>query len=128
MNNEKILNDWMIQSVSNQNQIDKLNQVFDFILKEFSELNVEIKWNVPMFMYKKTFIIGFSVHKNHISVSPEKTTINNFKKEIISCGYECLNNLFKIQNNQVIDLELIKKIINKNILEKQNCNHFFRKG
>ena len=47
----------------------KLEPIFEQIQKEFPNLTVELKWNQPMFIINGTFIIGFSVAKNHISIA-----------------------------------------------------------
>jgi uncharacterized protein YdhG (YjbR/CyaY superfamily) len=39
-------------------------------------LKEEIKWNQPMFSDHGTFIIGFSIAKEHIAVAPEAVVIS----------------------------------------------------
>ena len=74
----------------------KLEPIFEQIQKEFPNLTVELKWNQPMFIMNGTFIIGFSVAKNHISIAPEAVTIAIFTNDIKAANYEATNNLFKI--------------------------------
>ena len=74
----------------------KLEPIFEQIQKEFQNLTVELKWNQPMFIMNGTFIIGFSVAKNHISIAPEAVTIAIFTNDIKVANYEATNNLFKI--------------------------------
>ena len=74
----------------------KLGPIFEQIQKEFPNLTVELKWNQPMFIMNGTFIIGFSVAKNHISIAPEAVTIAIFTNDIKAANYEATNNLFKI--------------------------------
>ena len=74
----------------------KLEPIFEQIQKEFPNLTVELKWNQPMFIMNGTFIIGFSVAKNHISIAPEAVTIAIFTNDIKVANYEATNNLFKI--------------------------------
>ncbi len=74
----------------------KLEPIFEQIQKEFPNLTVELKWNQPMFIMKGTFIIGFSVAKNHISIAPEAVTMAIFTNDIKAANYEATNNLFKI--------------------------------
>ena len=40
-----------------------------------------------MFTDHETFIIGFSVAKQHMSVAPEKAGIRQFSNEIVLAGY-----------------------------------------
>lgn len=74
----------------------KLEPIFEQIQKEFQNLTVELKWNQPMFIMNGTFIIGFSVAKNHISIAPEAVTMAIFTNDIKAANYETTNNLFKI--------------------------------
>ena len=74
----------------------KLEPIFEQIQKEFPNLTVELKWNQPMFIINGTFIIGFSVAKNHISIAPEAVTMDIFTNDIKAANYEATNNLFKI--------------------------------
>lgn len=74
----------------------KLEPIFEQIQKEFPNLTVELKWNQPMFIMNGTFIIGFSVAKNHISITPEAVTMAIFTNDIKAANYEATNNLFKI--------------------------------
>ena len=73
----------------------KLEPIFEQIQKEFPNLTVELKWNQPMFIMNGTFIIGFSVAKNHISIAPEAVTMAIFTNDIKAANYEATNNLFK---------------------------------
>lgn len=74
----------------------KLEPIFEQIQKEFQNVTVELKWNQPMFIMNGTFIIGFSVAKNHISIAPEAVTMAIFTNDIKAANYEATNNLFKI--------------------------------
>lgn len=74
----------------------KLEPIFEQIQKEIPNLTVELKWNQPMFIMNGTFIIGFSVAKNHISIAPEAVTMAIFTNDIKAASYEATNNLFKI--------------------------------
>ncbi len=47
----------------------------------------KIAWNQPMFMDHDTFIIGFSIAKQHLAVAPEKAGIDYFSDEIVKAGY-----------------------------------------
>ena len=74
----------------------KLEPIFEQIQKEFPNLTVELKWNQPMFIINGTFIIDFSVAKNHISIAPEAVTMAIFTNDIKASNYEATNNHFKI--------------------------------
>ena len=74
----------------------KLEPIFEQIQKEIPNLTVELKWNQPMFIMNGTFIIVFSVAKNHISIAPEAVTMDIFTNDLKAANYEATNNLFKI--------------------------------
>ncbi len=76
---------------------NKIINIFKFIEEKFLELVVEIKWNVPMFLFNNSFIIAISIFKNHISISPEKYVIDMYKEKLLSSNYEVTSNLFKIK-------------------------------
>lgn len=81
MIDSKIWNKY-INSIKNMDLIlkDKMMSIFEFMEEKFPELVLEIKWNEPMFSFNNSFIIAFSVWKNHISISPEKYAIDIYKE------------------------------------------------
>lgn len=105
----------------------RMEEIFDWIYKNYPQLNGVIKWNQPMFVHDNTFIIGFSIAKNHISFTPEEYTINMFSKDIKDSGYEHTKGLAKIKWEDEIDFNLLKRIIDFNIVDKKGCTTFFRK-
>ena len=69
--------------LSNIEDLDRrlrLEQIFEHISTKFPNLESVIKWNQPMFTDHGTFIIGFSVAKNHLAVAPEAVTLDRFEK------------------------------------------------
>lgn len=59
-----------LSKIENEENRNKLASILDFIQNRFSQLKQEIKWNQPMFIDHGTFIIAFSVSKEHIAISP----------------------------------------------------------
>lgn len=106
---------------------DKIVSIFKFMEEKFEELVLEIKWNEPMFSFNNSFIIAFSVWKNHISISLEKYAIDIYKEKLLSFNYEVTSNLFKIKKDQEVDFDLLFEIINFKIKDKSNSNTFFKK-
>ncbi len=98
-----------VNSIKNIDPIlkDKIVSIFEFMEEKFPELVLEIKWNEPMFSFNNSFIIAFSVWKNHISISPEKYAIDIYKEKLLSFNYEVTSNLFKIKKDQEIDFDLL---------------------
>lgn len=72
-----------------------------------------------MFIMNGTFIIGFSVAKNHISIAPEWVTMAIFTNDIKVANYEATNNLFKIMENQEVDWKLLRNMIVFNMDDKK---------
>src|SRR6056297_1638296 len=97
----------------------KLKSILDYIEKKFPNLEQVIKWNQPMFTDHQTFIIGFSVSKNHISVAPESKTINMFRDEIVNSGYTLSKEIFRIKWDQKINYGLLENIVKFNVMDKK---------
>ena len=53
-----------------------------------------------MFTDHGTFIIAFSVTKNHISIAPEAKVIQEFKENIQKSQYQCSSMIFRIKFTQ----------------------------
>lgn len=128
MIDSKIWNKY-INSIKNIDLIlkHKMVSIFQFMEEKFPELVLEIKWNEPMFSFNNSFIIAFSVLKNHISISPEKYAIDIYKEKLLSFNYEATANLFKIKKDQEVNFDLLFEIINFKIKDKSNSKTFFKK-
>ena len=100
--------------------------IFEFIEEKFPELVLEIKWNEPMFLFNNSFIIAFSVWKNHVSISPEKYAIDIYQEKLLSFNYEVTSNLFKIKKDQEVNFDLLFEIINFKIKDKANSKTFWK--
>jgi uncharacterized protein len=70
-----------------------------------------------MFTDHGTFIIGFSITKNHLAVAPESAGINHFSDEIVQAGYDHTKQLVRIPWNIPVDFSLLEKMIEFNILD-----------
>lgn len=121
-----MLDDYLDKLGDIQHRI-RMSEVFQWIEKNYPTLVGVIKWNQAMFTDHGTFIIGFSVAKNHMSFTPEEEVVSIFSEEIRKAGYEHTKGLIKIKWTQEIDYELIRTMINFNIKEKAACTTFFRK-
>lgn len=65
-----------LDGIDDPNKRYKMEDILSHIKEKFPQLKEEIKWNEPMFTDHGTFIIGFSIAKGHIAVSPESATIS----------------------------------------------------
>ncbi len=118
--------DQYLNTVKEEHKRKILKGLLDWVLKEFPDLRLEIKWNQPMFIHKETFIIAISALKNHISVAPEAEPMKYFSDEIKLAGYEQTAQLFRIKFNDSINHTLIERIIKYNIKEKKDYPKFWR--
>ena len=105
----------------------RLEEVFTWINNTYPNLQPEMKWNQPMFTDHGTFIIGFSVSKKHVAVAPERVTITYVENDIAKAGYDYTKELIRIPWSRPVDYSLLKKMIEFNIWDKQNCSTFWRK-
>lgn len=118
---------YFLIGIEDTKQRTRTKEVLKWVINEFPDLVTVIKYDQPMFTDHNTFIIGFSLAKNHLSIAPEKKAINHFSKEIIKSGYEYTTNLIKIPWTKAVDCSLLEKIIEYNISDKKDCSSFWRK-
>ncbi|WFR61301.1 iron chaperone [Paenibacillus amylolyticus] len=105
----------------------RTEEVLNWITEKFPNLKQKIAWNQPMFTDHDTFIIGFSVSKQHLAVAPEKAGINRFSEEITQAGYDHTKELVRMKWKQEIDYSLLERMIEFNIKDKAECSTFWRK-
>ncbi len=116
-----------IGQIEDPQHAQRTKEVLDFITQKYPQLQHRIAWNQPMFTDHGTFIIGFSVSKKHMAVSPERAGIIHFSNEIIQAGYEHSKELVRFPWDKPIDYRLLKKMIEYNIADKGNITAFWRK-
>ncbi|MDR2276373.1 MAG: DUF1801 domain-containing protein [Vagococcus sp.] len=115
-----------IKNIDEPLKQEKVEELLLWITDNYPSLTPVIKWNEPMFILNNTFIIGFSISKKHIAVSPEVKGIQQHEKEIDAANYEHTKNIIRIKWGQTINYELIKNIIDFNIVDKENSTAFWR--
>ncbi|MCU9612695.1 iron chaperone [Caldibacillus lycopersici] len=116
-----------IGQIDNQQHRARTEAVLGWVAKEFPNLMPIIKWNQPMFTDHGTYIIGFSVSKHHLAVAPELAGINYFSEQIMASGYEHSKQLIRMPWDRPVDYDLLKKIIEFNMMDKAECTTFWRK-
>lgn len=114
--------------IDNPTHREKLMGIIRWIETNYPELKPEYKWNQPMYTHHGTIIIGFSTAKRHIAVAPEEKALIRFQDAIQDAGYSYSKKLFRIQWEQPVDYDLLKRIIDYNIEDKKETNTFWRKG
>lgn len=115
-----------LNNIDNIGQRQRVEEVLEWIIITFPNLKTRIAWNQPMFTDHGTFIIGFSVSKKHMAVSPETVTIKHFADEIAKSGYDYTKMIIRIPWEKPIDYKLLKKMIEFNILDKADYTKFWR--
>ncbi|BCJ94210.1 intracellular iron chaperone frataxin [Anaerocolumna cellulosilytica] len=116
-----------LASIDNLEYRGRVEEVLRWVLKHFPNLTPKIAWNQPMFTNHNTFIIGFSVAKQHMAVAPERVGIYQFSNDIVQAGYDHTKELIRIRWDSPVDFSLLEKIIAFNISDKAKCTTFWRK-
>ena len=107
---------------------ERVKEILTWVAESFPDLAPRVAWNQPMFTHHGTFIIGFSVSKQHMAVSPEIAGIERFSADIVQAGYDHSQMLFRIRWDKPVDYPLLQKIIEFNISDKAECASFWRKA
>ncbi|EAF6111542.1 iron chaperone [Listeria monocytogenes] len=115
-----------LAEIENPDHRARTQEVLTWVAETFPDLKPEIKWNTPMFTNNGTFIIGFSIAKQHMSVSPEVAGIERFEADIKEAGYSHKKGIFRITWAKPVDYDLLAKIIEFNIQDKANYTSFWR--
>lgn len=107
-------------------QQEFLENILEWVDGNFPELELEIKWNQPMYVHSGTYIIGFSLSKAHVSVSPEQHGMEVFHDKISTAGYSQSKMLFRIKYIEEVNYELLREMIEYNIKDKAGFTKFWR--
>lgn len=116
-----------LEQIENPQHRARTKEVLYWVSNKFPMLKPKIAWNQPMFTAHGTFIIGFSVAKQHLAVAPEKEGIDYFSDEIMRAGYNHSKQLLRIEWSKAVDYTLLEKIINYNLTAKSDCTTFWRR-
>ncbi len=116
-----------IAKIENPEQRQRVVEILQWVADEYPGFEKRIAWNQPMFTDHGTFIIAFNIAKNHLNISPELAGIEHFSGEIIKAGYKHTKMLIQIKWDDPVDYGLLKRIIDYNVIEKKNCETFWRK-
>ncbi|GGD70618.1 iron chaperone [Paenibacillus nasutitermitis] len=116
-----------LSRIANPQHRARTEEVLDWVMMKFPNLMPKIAWNQPMFTDHDTYILGFSVAKDHMAVAPESAGIIHFSDEIVKAGYAHTKQLVRIPWNGPVDFSLLEKMIEFNIMDKADCSTFWRK-
>jgi hypothetical protein len=117
-----------LAAISDQDHRDRMEEVLLWVRTAFPSLKPVIAWNQPMFTDHGTFIIGFSVSKNHLAAAPERAAILHFSDAIRKAGFSQTKELIRFPWDRPIDYSLLQEIIAFNIVDKAGCDTFWRKA
>ncbi|AIQ53477.1 iron chaperone [Paenibacillus sp. FSL R7-0331] len=116
-----------LDGIKNPAHRTRTEEVLSWVAGRYPELEPKIAWNQPMFTDHGTYIIGFSVSKQHMAVAPEVAGINRFSERIVQAGYDHTKQLLRIKWESPVDYSLLEEMIEFNILDKADCATFWRK-
>ncbi|UOE95867.1 iron chaperone [Alkalihalobacillus sp. LMS39] len=116
-----------LAGIQNEEHRKRTDEVLTWVSTKFPQLKPKIAWNQPMFTDHDTFIIGFSVAKQHMAVAPERVAIERFTEKIKEAGYDHTKEIIRIKWKDKVDYSLLEEIIEFNIFDKADCTTFWRK-
>ncbi|MEC3772010.1 iron chaperone [Bacillus velezensis] len=116
-----------VSGIDNPDHRLKAEEILSWTADQFPNLEAQIKWNKPTFTDHGTYIIMFAAAKNHLSILPEKETMEHFADDIARAGYSATSRLFRIQWTEPVHYELLESMIQFNIQDKADCSAFWRK-
>lgn len=115
-----------LEKIVDEAKRSKVVDILDHIMASYPNLELEYKYNQPMFTSEKTFILALSVATNHISIAPEMKTMEKFKDRISKANYSQTERLFRIKFTDEVDYALIDDIVAYNIDDKAGYTKFWR--
>lgn len=122
----EVFSEYLAQ-IENPQHRERTQEILEWVGDIFPTLEPRIAWNQPMFTDHGTFIVGFSLSKQHLAVSPELAGMEPFREKITSVDYGQSKMLFRIRWNEPISYPLLEEIIKFNRLDKAECKNFWRK-
>ncbi|MFP7478871.1 iron chaperone [Terribacillus saccharophilus] len=116
-----------LAQIDNPQHRERTEEVLKWVAEKYPNMEQKIAWNQPMFTDHGTFIIGFSIAKQHLAVAPEKAGIDHFSDDIVQAGYDYTKQLVRIKWDGPVDYSLLERMIEFNITDKADCTTFWRK-
>lgn len=116
-----------LDTINDLNHREVMKAVLQWVIDTYDQLQPRIAWNQPMFTDHGTYIIGFSVSKQHMAVSPEEAGIIHFSEDIKEAGLDHTKMLVRFPWDRPVNYDLLAKMIEYNIFDKADCTTFWRK-
>ncbi|MCT1717537.1 iron chaperone [Dermabacter hominis] len=105
---------------------ERMIEVLEWVQATYPDLEMRIAWSTPMFTHHGTFIVGFSAAKMHMSVSPEKATMQHFEDLMEERGTDRTAMLARQPWSKPFDYELLAEFIDYQIVTKKDVTTFWR--
>lgn len=115
-----------LAKIENPDHRQKMAKVLRWVEERYPNLVGKIAWNQPMFTDHGTFIIGFSVAQKHFAFAGEDEIIAVFGPEFDRLGLFYGKKLVRVSFDQEVPYDLLAKVIEYNIADKQDCQTFWR--
>ena len=115
-----------LDQIQNIEQKRIMSEVLAWVTNNYPTLQEKIGWNQPMFTDHGTYIIGFSVAKHHIAVSPEQVVIEKFADQIKQANLQASKMIVKFPFDKPFNYDLLKLFIDYNIMDKAQWDKFWR--
>lgn len=117
-----------LAEVENSRLSIKLKEIISWIETTYPNFKLEYKWNQPMLTKNGTYIMGFSVSKKHLSVGLEDIVMKHFQDKLDQLGIEHGKMIFKIKENEMVNYDLIKELIDYIVDLKREDVTFWHRG
>jgi uncharacterized protein YdhG (YjbR/CyaY superfamily) len=114
-----------LNEINNEKLRSKLEEIISWIESNYSDFNLEYKWNQPMLIRNGTYIMGFSVSKKHIGVGLEARIMEYFKTVLEEKNIEHGKMIFRIKEDDEVDYNLLSTIIDYIVIYKKDVKSFW---
>ena len=120
--------DDFLNKIDNEQQRSYTKAVLEWVFEHYPNLTPRVAWNQPMFTDHGTFILGFSVAKKHLAVTPEQAGITHFASDFEQAGLSYSSMIVRFPYDRPFNFELLAKMIEFNLEDKKDCTTFWRKS
>jgi uncharacterized protein YdhG (YjbR/CyaY superfamily) len=105
--NNSIFDDYLAKlDRSQRSELNKIRTIVKEIAPDATEV---ISYGIPGYKYKGQYLIGFAAFKNHLSIFPTSSPIENLKDKLK--GYKIAKGTIQFNSDNPLPEFLIKEII-----------------
>lgn len=90
--------------------------VIDAVQREFPDAALKMAWNVPQMQINGKYVMGISVARQHISISPWSNIAMNAYADRLA-QYDPTENLFRVPVDWQVDAALLRDLIEMRLAE-----------